>query len=81
MTEEVRRDDDHAHAWQTRSSHHTLDGLVRYQHCACGRWRISLATEAANEIGPPDTERRTGLDSCRPERSHHQSPDLDRSLD
>jgi hypothetical protein len=41
----------HAHAWQLRSSHHTLEGLVRYQRCECGQWRITLATESAIEIG------------------------------
>ncbi|WP_189330600.1 hypothetical protein [Actinoplanes ianthinogenes] len=29
------------HAWQTRSTHATSEGLVRYQSCACcGRWRL-----------------------------------------
>jgi hypothetical protein len=54
MARKVRRDDYHAHTWLTRSSHHTLDGLVRYQHCECGQWRVILATEAANEIGATD---------------------------
>jgi hypothetical protein len=52
MAGKVRREGDHAHAWWTRSSHHTLDGLVRYQHCSCGQWRITVATEAALAIGP-----------------------------
>jgi len=51
MAGQVRRDHDHTHVWRTRSGHHTLDGFVRYQHCDCGRWRITVATETTNEIG------------------------------
>lgn len=55
MAGKVQRDRDrdraHAHAWLTRSSHHTLDGFVRYQRCECGRWQVTLAAEAAAEIG------------------------------
>ncbi|MBB4742725.1 hypothetical protein BJY16_006184 [Actinoplanes octamycinicus] len=33
------------HAWQTRSTHPTSDGLVRYQSCStCGRWRVIVVT-------------------------------------
>jgi hypothetical protein len=59
MAENVQQD--HHHDWQTQSSHHTLDGLVRYQHCECGRWRINVDTEAASEIEA--TTHRTGSGS------------------
>jgi hypothetical protein len=28
------------HRWSTVSRHLTADGLVAYQRCPCGRWRI-----------------------------------------
>ncbi|GII80080.1 hypothetical protein Sru01_50620 [Sphaerisporangium rufum] len=28
------------HDWHTRSHHHTSEGLVRYQACRCGAWRV-----------------------------------------
>lgn len=31
---------DRAHFWRARSSHVTSEGLVTYQSCTCGRWRI-----------------------------------------
>jgi len=34
---------DQAHSWRTRSTHTTSEGLVTYQSCACGRWRILTA--------------------------------------
>jgi hypothetical protein len=30
------------HQWHTASSHRTSDGLVTYQRCRCGRWRIRI---------------------------------------
>ena len=30
------------HTWQTRSRHSTSEGVVCYQHCHCGRWRVVL---------------------------------------
>jgi hypothetical protein len=35
----------HQHSWQTSSSHRTSDGLVTYQSCRCGRWRILTAAD------------------------------------
>jgi hypothetical protein len=32
------------HHWRTVSSHSTSVGKVRYQRCACGRWRVDLHT-------------------------------------
>lgn len=34
---------DKSHLWRTRSTHATSEGLVTYQSCACGRWRIVTA--------------------------------------
>ncbi|MFF5108377.1 hypothetical protein [Streptosporangium sp. NPDC000509] len=28
------------HDWHTRSHHRTSEGLVRYQSCHCGTWRV-----------------------------------------
>jgi hypothetical protein len=40
------------HFWRTRSTHTTSEGLVTYQSCACGRWRIVTAGWDA-EIASP----------------------------
>jgi hypothetical protein len=32
---------DHRHQWTVKSSHPVSEGLVVYQRCACGRWRIT----------------------------------------
>jgi hypothetical protein len=31
----------HHHRWTAVSSHHVSEGLVVYQRCACGQWRVS----------------------------------------
>ncbi|OLL98864.1 hypothetical protein Ae406Ps2_3391 [Pseudonocardia sp. Ae406_Ps2] len=31
------------HEWRTASRHRTSDGVVSYQRCRCGAWRIRLA--------------------------------------
>jgi hypothetical protein len=36
--------DHDGHHWQTRSHHHTSEGLVRYQSCHCGVWRVLKGT-------------------------------------
>ncbi|HET9422709.1 MAG TPA: hypothetical protein VFO49_16325 [Nocardioides sp.] len=41
------------HSWTTRSSHPTSDGLVTYQSCPCGRWRILTAARAAEVARSP----------------------------
>lgn len=33
---------EHEHHWTTESAHTTSEGLVTYQHCACGRRRVTL---------------------------------------
>ena len=35
-----------SHVWVTKSSHPTSDGVVIYQHCACGAHRILLVDAA-----------------------------------
>jgi hypothetical protein len=37
--------DGHHHRWVTRSTHHTSEGHLHYQHCACGQWRVALMHE------------------------------------
>ncbi|MPZ62122.1 MAG: hypothetical protein GEU93_12670 [Propionibacteriales bacterium] len=49
----------HRHSWQTRSTHRTLEGLLHYQHCACGRWRVAVANGAAVEVGATRPDRRS----------------------
>lgn len=34
--------DSDAHTWQTYSHHATSEGVVCYQRCACGSWRVVL---------------------------------------
>jgi hypothetical protein len=31
----------HRHQWTVTSSHPVSEGLVVYQRCACGQWRIT----------------------------------------
>ncbi|TQJ19178.1 hypothetical protein FB475_3337 [Kribbella jejuensis] len=33
--------DTHRHRWRPVSSHQVSEGLVVYQQCACGQWRIA----------------------------------------
>ncbi|WP_166678254.1 hypothetical protein [Kribbella kalugense] len=32
---------DHRHRWTAVSAHQVSEGLVVYQRCACGQWRIT----------------------------------------
>jgi hypothetical protein len=41
------------HFWTTRSSHPTSEGLVSYQSCPCGRWRILTAARVAEVARSP----------------------------
>ncbi|RKR88660.1 hypothetical protein BDK92_2989 [Micromonospora pisi] len=38
---------DDGHVWHTRSRHRTSDGVVTYQSCHCGLWRLLSAAELA----------------------------------
>ncbi|WP_214411515.1 hypothetical protein [Sphaerisporangium fuscum] len=38
--------DHDGHVWETRSRHHTSEGLVRYQSCHCGVWRVVTGHDA-----------------------------------
>ncbi|GAA4964645.1 hypothetical protein WHI96_02535 [Pseudonocardia tropica] len=42
------------HEWETTSRHRTSDGVVRYQRCHCGTWRVRLERDPAGG-GPPET--------------------------
>jgi hypothetical protein len=52
----------HAHHWTTRSRHRTSQGVITYDQCACGRWRVqrdntdlARQTLAVTSAGsPPD---------------------------
>lgn len=34
----------HGHRWTTRSRHRTSQGMISYQFCGCGRWRVHRTT-------------------------------------
>jgi len=54
MTATHHEDSHHAgHFWHTRSSHATSEGLVSYQACPCGRWRILTAARIAEVARSP----------------------------
>ncbi|MEO3929683.1 hypothetical protein ABGB07_38370 [Micromonosporaceae bacterium B7E4] len=36
--------DENGHLWRTRSRHRTSDGIVSYQSCHCGMWRLLAGT-------------------------------------
>jgi hypothetical protein len=40
----------HEHGWQTRSRHPTSQGVVRYQRCRCGSWRVLLGPRPAPAV-------------------------------
>ncbi|MFP5020931.1 hypothetical protein [Pseudonocardia phyllosphaerae] len=66
------------HHWQTVSRHRTSDGVVAYQRCRCGAWRVRLdartaldfrTTEAISTLAEPGhTKGRAGSPS-RPART------------
>ena len=39
------------HRWFTVSRHLTADGLVAYQRCTCGRWRVLENSEPVSAPG------------------------------
>jgi hypothetical protein len=41
------------HVWSTKSRHRTSEGMVRYQRCPCGLWRVRLGQDRmlADHIG------------------------------
>ena len=49
MTATHRHGERPGHFWHTRSTHATSEGLVTYQACPCGRWRI-LGPATSGEI-------------------------------
>jgi hypothetical protein len=40
----------HQHFWRTLSTHPTSEGLVTYQSCPCGHWRILMAAAASAQF-------------------------------
>ena len=38
--------DAHRHLWRTSSRHLTSEGVVGYQRCRCGRFRVLLGEQA-----------------------------------
>jgi hypothetical protein len=51
-TREIVTDVD-VHAWRTQSSHQTSEGVLHYQRCACGVWRVLVGSDRvlANRVG------------------------------
>ncbi|MGH3462754.1 MAG: hypothetical protein ACRDP9_14930 [Kribbellaceae bacterium] len=43
----------HRHRWIDASTHRVSDGVVVYQRCLCGRWRVlaPVTVERVAEIG------------------------------
>ncbi|MCS3780033.1 hypothetical protein [Tsukamurella ocularis] len=49
------------HAWETESHHPTSEGVVMYQRCACGAWRIKLVGRTAEvSVSQPEITARAG---------------------
>ncbi|MCA0155573.1 hypothetical protein LB823_05145 [Tsukamurella sp. M9C] len=49
------------HAWETESHHPTSEGVVMYQRCACGAWRIKLVGRTAEvPVSQPEITARAG---------------------
>ncbi len=44
---------DRDHSWHTRSTHATSEGLVTYQACRCGGWRILEVARGAEIARSP----------------------------
>jgi hypothetical protein len=53
------------HHWRVRSTHSTSEGTVRYETCACGRWRVSLRPIAQTRVLAGGQDRQTGAMSRR----------------
>jgi hypothetical protein len=49
--------DTDGHSWQTRSRHPTSHGLVSYQRCHCGLWRLVLEPDLVLAAPVPAGER------------------------
>lgn len=48
----------HRHAWEVMSTHPTSQGRLRYEHCACGQWQITMADEVdVRELATPASRR------------------------
>ncbi|MDE3724214.1 hypothetical protein PWG71_22725 [Nocardiopsis sp. N85] len=45
---------EHEHHWITDSAHTTSEGLVAYQHCACGGRRVTLSPAVTVAATPTD---------------------------
>ena len=69
-THEIVTDVD-THVWQTQSSHQTSEGVLRYQRCACGVWRLLVGSGRvlADRVGVRVTQPAPALSawggSCR----------------
>jgi hypothetical protein len=49
------REEAHRHRWQVASAHPVSEGLLTYQHCACGQWRVT--STALHPVAHPDLAR------------------------
>ncbi|WP_166665731.1 hypothetical protein [Kribbella caucasensis] len=52
------REEHHRHRWQVASSHQVSEGMVVYQRCDCGHWRI--ASTPAYPVAYPDVAESIG---------------------
>ncbi|WP_328331971.1 hypothetical protein OHA70_12820 [Kribbella sp. NBC_00382] len=48
-------DEAHRHRWHVESSHPVSEGLLSYQRCACGQWRVT--STPLHPVAHPDLAR------------------------
>jgi hypothetical protein len=45
----------HRHRWHVESSHPVSEGLLSYQRCSCGQWRVT--STPLHPVAHPDLAR------------------------
>jgi hypothetical protein len=45
----------HRHSWRVASSHRVSEGLLSYQQCSCGQWRVT--STPLHPVAHPDLAR------------------------
>jgi hypothetical protein len=45
----------HRHRWRVASSHPVSEGLLTYQYCGCGQWRVT--STPLHPVAHPDLVR------------------------
>lgn len=47
--------EEHRHSWRVASSHPVSEGLLSYQNCSCGQWRVT--STPLHPVAHPDLAR------------------------